>query len=416
MSDAFAYRGDAEPEVLTEDVVFEASPGRLFALAYSVTVGTFFLVFFLMMTAEVLATDWSLQPSLLWGAVGVSVLAGAISVIVYRRDRTGLRVTVNREGITVERHGIARQNCRWSEMTIRAKRDTWPCDADGFPLSLSGLESKHADRLLVLSVIRTKVKSLRAQGMAERERIPRKRSWWLLAPLIAVGAGCIPLFMVAKDRFIAVEANPEATLVQRLFGLGELVAAGLGVSLLLLAVQFCEIPLLSWVAKRSRQKHAELVEFINSRHGKLDAVAMEPGRIYRYVCPKGLGESSDLLVAGIVLGILGSLCASLPLFVPHDGDRTPAWILFGCGVGLIMGGIASAIVGLQWSRCLTAKFSAARNGSVELHFGHRIVRCRIAKNPKTTRAALTKFGAVSLVLRGDDGRTYRVDPRYLVED
>jgi len=418
MDESDLLQGRIEPDVLTEDVVFMSSIIPAFAIAFYCGFAVVMLFGIAVSTVEMLTGDWSYGGRYLVNCCWITGISSVAGLVWFGKAAVGKKLTVNRNGIKVEYRGRVLQSCRWEETTLNSTGKGWRRrdvlgDAHGVPIFTMAYNSNHADRLLVMAVARTRIKGLREVADAA-EPMPRKQlSWWLLAPMFIVGMAFFPIERSATHSLVAAAGDPSASTATKIVSLIEVLVSAIGVCMSMLAIQMSAIPISRAIHSRFRNKHPELTQFIQD-HKRLEAVEMKLGNIYAYVSPKSLKSKEDMLAMSFFVSLYGFGLLASPFYMNdrHSQIAITCFMLF--GALMLVGAAALATYAIQIRRPLYARFKKLSDREYEVIFPSRTVRCHLIRAPKRSRSVATRLGAISLRLRGEDNKAYRLDPRYVV--
>jgi|GEM_PF-5729372 len=417
MSSPLIYQGDSGPELLTEPVVWKSTRWLLVPCAAFLgglagwTVALFAHLVFGLLTSNFAAISWHG-----WDLCAATVLGVLITGWFAWFRWSGEDIIVDREGVTRIRAG-RKEFCRWQETTLFVNgtgtlATESLADRQGQPFNFNTATSKSPDSQIALNVVKTRVRELKRLRPAP----PPRRSASLVVGTVMLLAFVAAFVAAPKTSLGEMFSSPDIPLSQKIAWLVVIFLACCGFLLLPLLLTPVEARLQAKAKEQARKKQSDLARFVEERQGRLEAVPFEEGIWYRPVGPK-LWKDGSQFAQAVVLSVCSALLIGLVclFFV----SRTPASLLMLLFGPLLLPALiivpVSAVGAIQQRRAATADIRKLDEG-YELRFPNgRTITCKALKTPPQSRAKMTRYGYLSLVLRDGDRRVYRLDPRYLTE-
>jgi hypothetical protein len=423
-SDYLEYTGEAEPDDLKEGVVYRAVPAMIVCLGLSLGYCAWVLLVFLVAAAlSVLPVDAEVGHRAYVLTIISSVAIGIVSPIVLLTRNLGLAMTFDRSGVTVRRNGSIERECPWPETSLKVERGLIGrsfvlADQEGRPLRTGLLTANGPEVRLARAVVRSRIRRLREQAPQLASNPDACRRGIRIAAVLGavIGIASLPLLLQARDHFVGTVSDPASSLPVRVLWLVAVLLCGLGVGVLFATLILLVIPLGKAEGKRFVKRHGALAEFINAQKGRLEPVAMQRGVWYRYVDPKGLRATENLVGSGIVFGVCGLLLAT-PVFLPtspSDAYLKPISALV--AVASLFGAVMGIRKGLELRRTLECRFRDLGD-RLELESPDGSTMEALVVRPlHEKRVSTPALGAMSLVVRSPSGQRYQIDPRFLIAD
>jgi len=419
LSSLYSYDGDIEPEVLTEPIVFDMVPMIWLVHGAPVFMAVSILGLLGLAAYDTVTAAWDGSSRMIVWVIEVLALMGAVvASIRAHRLYAGLSVTVDRKGLTVRRRGTIIRFCTWQD-AVGAREVGHLEDAGGKPLWFHGLLSKQRDASVAFRVVQTVSRRSNSQPSSFLLRV----KWALGAFTVVVGFGAI--FGLAKPLGVWLIQRVLDSAVSALARVA--IMCGLAVTCLLaLGLALYGLVVLAQLSKyrkaRSPSGHSKdqnLIDFIAEKKGRLDAISMVEGRPYAYFEPDRLQSSDSGFSVGITCFAFGAACLAALVWA-WGGVAGNARIL--CVELLLaitifgVGGYSHIRDSIRLRRSLRTRIWRTDERRYMLEGVGGNVECDVVKLPRQPHVPTLQFGSIALVLKGDDGKVYRVDPRYLIED
>ena len=410
------YKGDQEPDILTEPIVFKSTIDRPILIGY-IIFQSLLVACALVIGLGITFLNWPSIDVFSWPVLLATFLISVAVAAIEKSKNDGLSMKVDSQGITVERDRIVIQRCPWSDTRVRQRRFNQRELADqlGKPFPFEVLKAGSADMTLVNQVVNT-----RLQRLAQ----PRPANL-LPAGLICGVATCCGWFSMQflrtqSEAFADYSAQPDIDLAHKVLAFLPVLAiviASLGwfAPIIFLAI------LKDNLEKRKPKNPEGIQRHVDRVRGRVEAATMVDWQWYRYVDGIGWRSESGALLMIAIFAPFTILFPFFPLLVPPS-PRVKEWyepmLLAFCVAcyTLMCGSFAvSGMIGLVQRRRGLDKRLRKIGSDFELMTSEgRTLQLETKRMPKLAKLSDKSFGALYWKFKASDGKTYRFDPRYLV--